>query len=365
MDLRRGRVIHYRLPFREPYVTAEGAVTHRQGFIVELQAEDGLLGLGEASYLPHEVGGHEALAASLRDLAGRAAGADMADFGGSVSIKREPGWPAFAFAMTDFIARARGESVAALFPRPARAAVSVNALVGGGPIEQATAGARAALAAGFSTVKLKVGVEATADAEIARVSAVRDALGPQARLRLDANGAWDEDQALQLLKAFAEYNIEYIEQPVRPGRLDVLKRLRGAGLVPIAADEDVFNAASAERVLETGAADLLILKPLQFAGLGPARAIAERAAALGVGAIVTTSIDSGVGTAIALQLAAALGTDVAHGLWTLSLLEDDLIIEPGLRVEAGEMRLPPAPGLGIELDEAAIDKYTIAQWNFP
>jgi o-succinylbenzoate synthase len=365
MDLRHVRVILYRLPFREPYVTAEGAVTHRQGFIVQIEAEDGLIGLGEASFLPHEAGGQAALARSLRDLAGRAAGADMAEFGGGVAVKREPGWPAFAFAMTDLIARARGDSVAALFPHPVLGAVPVNALIGGVPLEQATVAARAALAAGFGTVKLKVGVEATLDAEVARVAAVREALGAHARLRLDANGAWNEEQAPELLKGFAKHDIEYIEQPVPPGHLDVLKRLRGTGLVPIAADEDVSDTASAERVLETGAADVLVLKPLQFAGLGPARAIAERAAALGVGTTITTSIDSGVGTAIALQLAAALETKVAHGLATPSLLEDDLIAAPGLPLEAGAMRLSAAPGLGVELDEAAIDKYAVAQWTFP
>ena len=352
------------MPFRAPYVTAEGIATHRQGFIVQIEAEDGLVGLGEVSYLPYEAGGLDTLEASLLSLAERAAGADMAEFGGGVSVKAESGWPAFAFAMTDLIARSRGESVASLFPREPADAVAVNALIGGGPVDEIVVASALAVAAGYRSLKLKVGIAASTAEEIERIAAVREEIGPRTGLRLDANGAWTEPEALALMKAALAYAIEYIEQPVAPGRIAGLKRLRDTKLVPIAADEDVHDLRSAERVLETGAADVLVLKPLQFAGLSQARAIAERAMMGGVRAVVTTSIDTGVGTALALQLAATLATDDAHGLATLPLLEDDLIVEPGLPVEHGEMRLPDEPGLGVELDEAAVDKYATAQWSF-
>ena len=364
MDITRVRLIRYSLPFRSPYVTAAGAVTHREGFVVELAVDSGLIGLGEASLLPHVRQGIDALEASLRQLGERAAGADMAEFGGAVAIKREAGWPAFSMALTDAVARARGNAVASLFPEAPRHDVNVNALIDGRDADAVAGPAATARARGFTAVKLKVGMVESVEEERARVAAAREAIGDGPKLRLDANGAWAESRAIEMLRVLVTYDIEYIEQPVAPRNLDALRRVREAGIVPVAADEDAFDAASAEKVLEAGAADVLIIKPLQFSGIGAARATAARAHATGVDTVVTTSIDSGVGTALALQLAASLPGERAHGLATLSLLENDLILEPGLPVQGGRMHLPDAPGLGVELDEGAIAKYGVGVWEF-
>jgi L-alanine-DL-glutamate epimerase-like enolase superfamily enzyme len=139
-------------------------------------------------------------------------------------------------------------------------------------------------------------------------------------------------------------------------------RVRASVPVPVAADEGVTDRASAQRILQAEAADVLVLKPLQAGGIGRACLIAGEAAIRSVDVTITTSMDSGIGTAAALHLAAARGGR-AHGLATLSLLEDDLIEDPGLPILNGLMRLPVAPGLGVELDEAALARYAIGEWE--
>jgi O-succinylbenzoate synthase len=189
------------------------------------------------------------------------------------------------------------------------------------------------------------------------VAAVREAMGPEMKLRIDANGAWGVEQAVGAIRKLEEYDLEMVEQPVAAGDLPGLARVHAEVHVPIAADEAVTGVGAAERVLEAGAADLLVVKPMVVGGLRPACRIIELAAAAGAGAIVTTSIDSGVGTAAALHLAATLPPGgPACGLATGSLLAADLITHP-LVARCGRMELPDGPGLGVELDEGQLARY--------
>jgi L-alanine-DL-glutamate epimerase-like enolase superfamily enzyme len=259
-------------------------------------------------------------------------------------------------SMAEFFAGLVGQ------PAPAQE-VPANALVAAASPEDAARLAAEARDAGYETVKLKAGMAPDAATEARRVAAVREAVGTGVKLRLDANGAWSEQQAVETLAALAEYDIEYVEQPIAPGDLEALKRVRVASRIPIAADEDVSDLASARRVIETGAADLLVFKPQALGNFHSTAYMVGRARANGVKVVVTTSIDAGIGTAAALHLAAAMDNGLAHGLATLPLLEDDLIEVPGLGVERGRMRLPGGVGLGVELDEDALDRYTAGRWE--
>jgi L-alanine-DL-glutamate epimerase-like enolase superfamily enzyme len=193
------------------------------------------------------------------------------------------------------------------------------------------------------------------------VEAVRDALGPGVRLRLDANGAWTAGQAIETIRCMERFGLEFVEQPVAAGNPQEMARVRAAVGVRIAADEDVTSPAAARRVLAAGAADCLVLKPMVLGGLRTAMEIAAMARAAGAGVIVTTTIDSGVATAATLHLAAALPEDTpACGLATGALLAAD-IIDPPLAPKRGCLRLPDGPGLGVDLDEAALSRYAVAK----
>jgi L-alanine-DL-glutamate epimerase-like enolase superfamily enzyme len=195
------------------------------------------------------------------------------------------------------------------------------------------------------------------DADLRCIASVRDEIGPDVKLRLDPNGAWSIDRAVRTINSLAEYDLEYVEQPIPPGDLNGLRRLQAAVDVPIAADEDVTDLETARRIVESGAAQLLVLKPQRLGGLRASQQVVEMANAAGLRCVVTTSIEAGAGTAACLHLAAALPPgSPASGLATAGLLASELTT-PQLTIEHGAMRVPATAGLGVQLDGAAMAKY--------
>ena len=347
----------FRLPLRSPFQTAGGEISHREGLILQLTADDGIVGLGEASpYFPAPAGALRELTNALAEIAPRLLGIGVE----RLEIDAPPPLAcAIDTAACDALAQARGISIARLLSERPLDRVPVNATVAAASTAEAAELAAAAREAGFTCVKLKVGMAASLKEERGRVAAVRAALGPDVALRIDANGAWQPDQAIATIQALEAFDLELVEQPVAPGQLAEMTRVRAAVAVPIAADEDVTSVESARRVLAAGAADALVVKPMTCGGIRPALEIATLADDAGVAVIVTTTIDSGVGTAAALQLAATLPENgPACGLATSSLLADDLVAAP-LSARNGWLDVASGPGLGVELDEAKLERYSV------
>ncbi|MEN9938226.1 MAG: hypothetical protein RLZZ387_4805 [Chloroflexota bacterium] len=364
MRLREADWASFRLPYAAPFATAHGVEHVREGLLLRLRADTGHEGLGEASPVTAFGGGSAADARAVAaGITLRLAGitqeeADALLAGLDLSL---PGAAAVACALDtallDLRARQADVPLARLLTDQPRTAVAVNATVGAADTTVACAAATRAVEQGFRCVKLKVGVVGGADAELARLAAVRAAVGPGVALRIDANGAWDVGQAIAILRAAAPLGLELAEQPVPADDLSGMARVRAAVTVPIAADEPVGTPEQAARVIAADAADLLVVKPMLAGGLRPALRIIEAARAAGLGTIVTTTIDSGVGCAAALHLAAALPEPaLACGLATGPLLAGDLVAHP-LAASRGSMALPATPGLGVVLDEAALVRW--------
>ena len=355
----------YRIPFRQPFATAHGIQSERRGALLQLHTYTGLVGVGEAAPIPGSdprVWSDTAtlLEAVLPSLPGKRLG-EIADVAGRVSHLHPAAVAAvrcgLETAVCDVLARADAVPLAVWLRRQASESVPVNATIARADAASAAEAAVRARVSGFPCVKLKVGMAAGVKAECERVAAVREAMGTGMKLRLDANGAWGVEQAIRTIQALAPYGIEFVEQPVTCGDMEALGRVRSAVRTPIAADEDVTSVAAAERVLRAGAAHVLIVKPMVVGGLRPARVIIERAQACGVSCIVTTTLDTGIATAAALHLAATLPAPVrACGLATGRLLATDLL-ETTLTVRGGCMQRPDGHGLGVRLDEEAVQRY--------
>ena len=203
------------------------------------------------------------------------------------------------------------------------AAVEVNALLGAQDPEVLAEEGREAVAGGARTLKVKVGA-GTLQQDLARLSALRASVGAAVRLRLDANGAWSREQALEALTQLAVGGaIELCEQPVEPRDVEGMAALRGRVPCAIGADEALAVPGQAARIVEAHAADVLILKPMVLGGLLPALALARRAREVGMDAIVTSAMDGVIARAGAAHLAAVLGSARAHGLWVGPLFEDE------------------------------------------
>jgi len=198
------------------------------------------------------------------------------------------------------------------FPPAMRDRVPVNALVDGPFLVQDVRG--------FPAVKVKVR-DATG---VALVRAVRDAVGPDVGVRVDANGAWDVDTAVTMITKLAAFDLEYVEQPC--ASLVELADVRRRVDVPIAADECIRSLDDARRLRALDAADVVVLKQQPLGGVRAALAVADAA---GVPAVVSSMMETSVGIAAGVALAAALPElPYACGLATLGAIAGDITRTP-------------------------------------
>ena len=238
------------------------------------------------------------------------------------------------------------ESATAGWPGPARDRIPVNVTVPAvGPEQAAAIVARS----GCRTAKVKVAERGQAEAEdIERVEAVRSALGPDGRIRVDANGGWKPGQAARVLRRLSRFGLEYAEQPC--ATLDELAELRRKVAVPLAADESIRRAEDPLTVRATGSCDIVVLKAQPLGGVAAALAVAE---ACGLPVVVSSAVETSVGLAAGVAFAAALPElRYACGLATMSLLEGDVTGAP-LAERAGV--LPVA--------RPAVDAGRLAAWE--
>ncbi|HET7416534.1 MAG TPA: mandelate racemase/muconate lactonizing enzyme family protein [Solirubrobacterales bacterium] len=355
MHLSSVEVIPYALPFKELYVTARGVLERREMVLLRVRDEDGVVGLGEA--VPLSVRGGVGLSEVVGELEG------WAETRTSEGLSA-PARCAVAIAEADLLGRRVGGGGTAKDE-----AVACNAtLVAGAPREVAAAAERWA-ADGFTTFKLKLGHDSVKTppqeefsqsraSDVAQVRAVRETLGPEMRIRVDVNAAWDLETAKSRLDELEPYGIELAEQPV--ATLEEMAELAEATAIPLAADESVASLAEAERAAVLGACAYTGIKLSKVGGPEAALAIADV-----LPAFITSALDGPVGIAAGAQVARSLAEtghperlEMAHGLATQRLFAETIAsVECELR--DGRLHLPPGPGLGIEIDEEALQAHRI------
>ncbi|HZR53764.1 MAG TPA: o-succinylbenzoate synthase [Streptosporangiaceae bacterium] len=237
------------------------------------------------------------------------------------------------------------ESARSGWPEPVRDRIPVNVTV---PATEPDRARRIVAASGCRTAKVKVAERGQPDGDdVARVEAVRDALGPDGRIRVDANGGWDVDRARAMLRELGKFGLEYAEQPC--ATLDEMAELRRHTDVPIAADESIRRAEDPLRVRAAGAADIVVLKVQPLGGVRAALRVAE---ACGLPVVVSSAVDTSVGLAAGVALAAALPElPYACGLATMSLLSGDVTAAP-LTAAGGEL-----PVRRPDVDPAALARW--------
>jgi L-alanine-DL-glutamate epimerase-like enolase superfamily enzyme len=348
-------VVPYALRFREPYVTARGVLERREMALLRLRNEEGLEGLGEA--VPLSLRGGATLARVVGELEALAErdGLDEAALRGRAGGLSAPARCAALTALADLRGRraaaerggdgGSGESIA-----PVRCNAS---LVAGAPVAVAAEAERWA-ADGFSSFKLKLG---TGD-DLGQVRAVREAVGPEACIRVDANGSWDLETAKRRLVELEPFDLELAEQPV--ATLEEAAELAASTVIPIAADESVESRADAVRAFELGACAMTGIKLSKVGGPDAAIEIAEV-----LPAYLSSALDGPVGIAAAAQVAATLGeagerpgTGLAHGLATQRLFASSVAaVGPELRGDL--LHVPAGPGLGVEIDEETLEAHRL------
>jgi L-Ala-D/L-Glu epimerase len=335
------------LRLAEPMHTSYGEVSERELAIVTLHGEDGGTGQGEAAPLPAYGGpdmervwsalqSYVPVAAATVD-SGPMAGVEMIEACRALDDLPEA-IAALDIALWDRAGRRAGKPVAALISDRHASAVPVNATLTALDRAGAAAQAAAAVAAGFGCLKVKVGVGDDAG----RVAAVRAAVGSEVLLRLDANGAWDTEQAVRSIEALAPAGLELVEEPTHG--LQRVREVRERVAVRIAIDE----TAAEPGALAAGVADAVCLKISRCGGIGPLLAAAALVRASGAEIYLASTLDGPLGVAAALHAAAALASrgPLPHcGLATLGLFEG---LDDPLPPREGSIALPSRPGLGVE-----------------
>lgn len=355
----------YRVPFVSRFSTAHGTLSTREGAILILTTTQNVIGLGEIAPFPGM--SEETLAEALRalnTLIPHLRNLTLEDALTVLERERETLPPStvcgIEMALLDAIEHTFVENQFIDFPSNQKntQSIAVNAVVGATTTSDAVRAARQAKDNGFSCVKLKVGVCEHVRQEIARIAAVREALGADITLRLDANEGWSLEQAHAILLECVPYDIQYVEQPLLADDIEGMRRLRTMVPVALAADEAIRDMHDARLIMEREAADVLILKPQLVGGLRACRQIVEESVRRSIACVLTTTIESGVSVAATLQLAASLpDITLACGLATLPLLVDDLICEH-LSIQHGLMDVPAGPGWSVTLDEVAMQRYS-------
>jgi muconate cycloisomerase len=263
-------------------------------------------------------------------------------------------------ACWDILGKAAGLPVYRLLGGPVREFVPTKYSVSG--LEPARAAEIAAWAVerGFRTMKVKVGIEPEED--VARVRAVREAVGPGVRLGVDANGGWSPRVAIHPIRRLMEFGIYFAEQPVAPLDVAWMADVRRNVAVPVMADESVYTLQDAMALVRAEAADVLSVYVGKGGGIGPARKVAAVAEAAGLTCTVGSNLELGVAQAAMIHLAMATpgigAEEFPCDILSRFFYLDDLLVEP-LPVTGGTARPPERPGLGVDLDEDKVERYRV------
>ena len=344
----------HRAPLRHPFVTAARRTEAVEYVVAEVELAGGTVGQGSAAETVAVTGEDAAsilaaldgpLVAALRgargtigELSARIAAA----MPGATSAKA-----ALEVALHDAWARAAGRPLVELLGGSAVATMRNDMTVSLEEPATMAERAREAVAAGHEILKIKLGHDIAEDRE--RLAAVVEA-APSARLRLDANQGWLPDQAVEIITGFEADGlpVELVEQPVAAGDVEGLARVTAAVSLPIMADEAVWSAADAHRLLEARACDLLNIKLAKTGGLRGAIEVAEAARRAGIdcmlGAMMEPRISITAAAHLALAHPAITMIDLDPPAWFASALPRGGIVQ-----EQGVLRLSGGPGLGLEL----------------
>ncbi|HEY8149159.1 MAG TPA: enolase C-terminal domain-like protein [Vicinamibacteria bacterium] len=374
MRLTSATVYALEIPFVEAFKHSARDRRCCDSIVVRVRDEAGTEGFGEGVPRPYvtgettefvlervarlwsETGGHE-----LPDLDGRAtlpaieAWVPAADSGGLIADNASRA--ALETAILDCVLRRRGTPLGRLLP-PCRTKVTYSGVITAGTLETALQQARRMKLIGIAQVKVKVGF----DDDVARIRALREALGPRVSLRLDANGAWTIERALEILDSVASADIAAVEEPLGRGSLESLARLRREVSVPIMADESLVTVADAEALIAAQAVDYFNVRISKCGGLSRSLRIAGLAATAGIGVQVGSQVgETAILSAAGRHLAAHLEQIAfVEGSYGTLLLTEDVSADPVRFGHRGEAPLLSGAGLGARVLEDRLRKYARA-----
>ncbi len=383
MKISRIETIPIRLPTRRVHQWASLTTPIGVYVIIKLYTDQGLVGLGEAPVLKDWGGDHgkyfgetpqttvhiinDILAPALKDQ-----NPNRIEILHALMDKAVKGYPyckaAIDAAIYDVVGKALDVPVYQLLGGLFRERIPIAHSLGLMEIDKAVEEAREAIAEGVKTIKLKGGLEPRRDIDL--VERIRAAIGPDAKICVDANQGYPSPKlAVQVARAMAEFDLLYLEQPVEG--IDRMAEVARRVDTPIMADESAWTAEDVFEIAQKNAADIISIYATKPGGLFRAKQVAAVAQAAGLPCNVNGSVETGVGNAANIHLAASTGVVTYGCVVSVSMpkekskpgiagiyYQDDIIMEP-FGFDDGDIIVSPKPGLGIELDEEKLKHYRV------
>lgn len=367
-------ILPLRIPFNQAFAHSTMRRAHSDAIVVRVHGADGMVGYGEALPRPYVTGEDvEGIVNALRtELApqamaltldsGAAAVPQIEDFVRGWASSRAQGTDVVAWnatvcalelALLDWAFKRSGESIMSWLA-PARESVDYTGVIDATDARTAAEMARRYGQARMTSVKVKVGV----DDDNARLKAVRDAVGDDVEIRVDANGVWTASEAIEALNALRPYGIVAVEQPVAATDLDGMRQVRQEANLRVIADESLITEGNAADLIREGACDVFNIRVSKCGGLIASARIARMAIDAGIGVQVgaqvgETSLLSAAGRILAAHAATV---DYVEGSFGTHLLSEDIAVEPAMFGHAGRGELLPGPGLGVVINDGVLER---------
>jgi L-alanine-DL-glutamate epimerase-like enolase superfamily enzyme len=359
MKITEIKTIPLLVPYTKPYYWAQGTIDGASVILVEVHADDGTIGFGESIGSPSPQGVQSYLKEAARICMGRdpfsntrlmtevyqalfqASGTCRSvQFAGQVLAGIE-------MALWDVMGKAVGRPVHDLLGGAVRDEVSYFGFAQGENAAALATDAGQLAREGFDVIYFKVGRGDALDIENA--VAVRAAIGPQKRLRIDPNEHWTPDQASRMMRELSALNIEMVEQPTTCESIGALAQVRARAPVAISADQSVFTPSDAFEVCRQQAADMIVIGPHETGGLARLAKVAHVAEAAGINVCLHGLYETGITTCASNQIAATISNlDDANQHMT-RFLAFDLVQKPDLTPRHGRLPVLRGPGLGFEI----------------
>lgn len=363
------------IPLLKPYtVSLLGKVTTTRSVIVEVFTDQGLVGIGETDPdLMFTGESQQTVMTMLASHLGPAVlGIDPLDLENlhvrmnAVCVGNHFAKAALDLACHDIWGKYHRAPLCRLFGGMVHARIEVMWSLGSDTAEANVADAVARVEEGYRTIGLKVGT-LSPDEDVRRVAEVRKAVGADIKIRCDANLAWSPNVAVATIRKLQGYDICMIEQPVRGWDIEGLAQVRAGVEVPIAVDEGFFSPRDAIKLAKVGAADIFSLKTTELGGLLPSRKAVAVIEAAGHQVFFNSMIELGVSVMSGLNCAVSTPnlSAVGHALNSVRRLRDDILKTP-VAYEGNYIVAPTGRvGLGVELDEVKMKKYSIGEVLIP
>lgn len=350
------------VPYRHPEVSALVARDGVTDIIVRLETVDGLVGWGESCSGADAASVEAAVNAMApyvvgRDAWNREAMRAELFWHGLWQFRETTGnfaWAGIDMALADLCARAVGQPLYRMFGGLRRTEVSYFCYLSRGSDEHLQRQIAEGLQAGFEVFYIKVGVDHRTDEDM--VAAVREALGPKPRLRVDANAAWSGLQARRMLSRLAAYDIDFCEQPVRQSPIEQMRELRQSSPIPLASNEGLWTEDDAYARIRSRAQDVVCFSPYWTGSLAGFHRLSHIAAIEGISVCKHTHGELGLTAAANHHLLLTLPLIVEGHQQTAHMMDADILTERLPIADGPTWGVPQGAGLGVEVDQAALSE---------